>query len=85
LLCTPDWPWTCDPPASVSQVLKLKVCTTMPSLSVFIIDFAQSYLSTFKSSSSLLLFCGAADQTQGLTHARQALYHWDIPPATFLF
>jgi hypothetical protein len=29
LLCSPDWPWTIDPPASAFWVLGLHVCTPM--------------------------------------------------------
>jgi hypothetical protein len=32
LLCSPGWPWPFSPPASDSQVLGLKVCTTTPGL-----------------------------------------------------
>jgi hypothetical protein len=32
LLCSPCWPWTWSPSATISQVLELQVCTTPPSL-----------------------------------------------------
>jgi hypothetical protein len=34
-LCSPGWPQTQDPPASVSQVLEIQACTTLPSPSLF--------------------------------------------------
>jgi hypothetical protein len=37
--CSLDWPQTWDPPDSVSQVLGLQMCTTMPNLHVNFFQF----------------------------------------------
>jgi hypothetical protein len=35
LLCSPNWPWTCDPPASAYRMPGLQMCATMPGFSLY--------------------------------------------------
>jgi hypothetical protein len=63
--CSPDWPWTQDPLASVFWVLGLQICITTFTVNQYFFFF----------------FGGAGDGTQDLGRGRQAFYPRARSPA----